>query len=258
MCYYTVAYSIYIVVGIEVYHIARCGDLNDSNDCIYNAVPEHRLCWYQLKRQQCTLMCLNIPEQRICTNTGQQKCHGSAQQLVVQVHKPDITITVHAHVIYLLGVGIQVLGHKQRICGQDTGGYFMCLSQGAHIRLYPRKHVRIFYMRTRCTFIHSEVCRYYTQLIQCALYVIALFLRELDTVSCVCLVHSALDSTEQHCNVSGNGDTVDICVLYWSTDEQLSGHAHSGLNRGSLYELKLVMLIQGYPLMLGAGNQNTS
>ena len=112
-------------------------------------------------------------------------------------------------------------------------------------------------MSTRCTFIYSEVCRYCAQLVQRALYVIALLLRELDTVTCVCLVHSALDSTEQHCNIFGNGYTVDVCILYRSTDEQLSGHTHSRLNRGGLYELELVVLIQGYPLMFWAGNQDT-
>ena len=51
MCYYTMAYSIDGVISIEVYHIAWCRDLNNSDDCIYYAVAEGRLRRYQLQRQ---------------------------------------------------------------------------------------------------------------------------------------------------------------------------------------------------------------
>lgn len=51
VCYYSVSYSVDVVIGIEVYHIARCWDLNNSDDCIYYAVAESRLRRYQLQRQ---------------------------------------------------------------------------------------------------------------------------------------------------------------------------------------------------------------
>ena len=55
-------------------------------------------------------------------------------------------------------------------------------------------------------------------------------------------MHSALYSSQQYCYVSSDGYTVDICILYWSTDEQLSGYAHTQLNCGSLEQLDLVLL----------------
>ena len=111
------AYGIDIVIGIKVYHIARCRDLNGSNDCIYYAVTEGRLCRYQLQRQECTFTCLNIAEHGICTYTGQQECHSSTHQLVIQIHQPDVAVTVHTNIIHLLRVGVQVLSYKQRIGG---------------------------------------------------------------------------------------------------------------------------------------------
>lgn len=71
-------------------------------------------------------------------------------------------------------------------------------------------------------------------------------------------MHSALYSSQQHCYVSGDRYTVYICILYWSTDEQLSGYTHAGLYCSCFEQLYLVLLTQCYPLMLRAGDEDAT
>lgn len=116
MCYDTMSYGIYVIVGIKVYHVSRGLYLGDTYYSIYSAVAELRLHRYKLERQQYTFSCLDVSEQSICTDTGQQKCDRGSEQLIVQIHKPDIALAIHTHVIYLLGVRVEVVCYKKRLC----------------------------------------------------------------------------------------------------------------------------------------------
>ena len=107
MSYNTIATGVQIVVYIKVYHHAGRLDLDNVHNTIQCAITEACCNRYQLNCEHCAVSCRNVPEYGICIESGEHEGQAAAYKLVVDVHKPDISVIVHANIVHLLSKGVQ-------------------------------------------------------------------------------------------------------------------------------------------------------
>lgn len=116
MSYNAVATGVQIVIYIKVYHHSRGLDLNDVHDTIKCAITEACCNRYQLNCEHRAVSRRNVPEYGICIEPGEHEGQAATDKLVVDVHKPDISVIVHANVVYLLSKRVQERCYEFNTC----------------------------------------------------------------------------------------------------------------------------------------------
>lgn len=116
MSYNSIAAGVQVIVYIKVYHHAGGLDLNDVHNTIQCAATEACCNRYQLNCEHRAVSRRNVPEYSICIESGEHEGQTAADKLVVDVHKPDISVIVHANIVYLLSKRVQECCYEFNSC----------------------------------------------------------------------------------------------------------------------------------------------